>query len=221
MSERQSAATGMSENRHKAVSERIWANSTQTNEKRSKRTISPAVRSSSNYSGAQLPKYDTRTVTAAHVRRTVPPRTTRYAIGGVLVGLGVAIIYLGTGIIAGASTFLESTLSYASTRPRFQWSKYVASRDWRVVFTLGIVGGAAVYRIVFHGDIWTMDVQWWRLLGGGILVGVGTRLGKGCTSGHGVCGVGSASSTSIVNVATFVVVAVGTAQLVQAVGVSP
>jgi hypothetical protein len=95
----------------------------------------------------------TRTVTAAHVRRTVPHGTTRYAIGGVLVGLEVAIIYLGTGIIAGASTFLKSTLSYASNRPRFQRSKYVASRDWRVVFTLGIVGGAAVYRVALHGGI--------------------------------------------------------------------
>ena len=49
-----------------------------------------------------------------------------------------------------------------------------------------------------------------------ILVGVGTRLGKGCTSGHGVCGVGSLSNTSFVNVATFLAFAIGTAQLVAA-----
>ncbi|WP_458207593.1 YeeE/YedE family protein [Haladaptatus sp. NG-SE-30] len=150
-----------------------------------------------------------------------PNGITRYAIGGLLIGLGAAVIYLGTGIIAGASTFLESTLSYVSDIPRFQRPQYIASRDWRVVFTLGIVGGAAIYQAVFHGEIWTTDVQWWRLLGGGILVGVGTRIGKGCTSGHGVCGVGSASSTSIANVATFMAVAIGTAQLVQALGVTP
>jgi hypothetical protein len=142
-----------------------------------------------------------------------------YALGGLLVGLGAAVIYLGTGIIAGASTFLESTLSYVSDQPRFQ--QYRASRDWRVVFTLGIVGGAAVYALLFQGGTWTTDVQHWRLLGGGILVGVGTRLGKGCTSGHGVCGVGSASVTSLVNVATFLSVAIGTALLVQALGVQP
>ncbi|WP_458187258.1 YeeE/YedE family protein [Haladaptatus sp. NG-WS-4] len=150
-----------------------------------------------------------------------PEGIARYAIGGVLIGLGAAVIYLGTGIIAGASTFLESTLSYVSNIPRFKQPKYIASRDWRVVFTLGIVGGAAIYQAVFHGEIWTTDVQWWRLLGGGILVGVGTRIGKGCTSGHGVCGVGSASSTSIANVAMFMAVAIGTAQLVQALGVTP
>jgi len=145
----------------------------------------------------------------------------QYAVGGVLVGLGVAIIYLGTGIIAGASTFLESTLSYVSDLPRFSQPKYLASRDWRVLFTVGIVLGGAVYALLVQHGAWTTDVQWWRLLGGGLLVGVGTRLGKGCTSGHGVCGVGSLSETSLVNVATFVLVAIVTAHLLQAVGVAP
>lgn len=144
-----------------------------------------------------------------------------YLLGGLLVGLGAAVIYLATGIIAGASTFLESSLSYISDVPRFNRFKYVQSRDWRLVFTAGIISGAAVYAILFQGEVWTTEVQWWRLLGGGFLVGVGTRLGKGCTSGHGVCGVGSLSNTSLVNVATFLAIAIGTAQLVQAVGVVP
>ena len=159
--------------------------------------------------------------TALAFETLFPHGIARYAVGGLFVGLGVAVIYLGTGIIAGASTFLESTLSYVSDAPRFNRRKYVASRDWRVVFTLGIVAGAAVYALALGGGFWTTEVQWWRLLGGGFLVGVGTRLGKGCTSGHGVCGVGSASRTSLANVATFVAVAVGTAQLVAALGVSP
>lgn len=144
-----------------------------------------------------------------------------YLVGGLLVGLGASVIYLSTGIIAGASTFLESTLSYVSSAERFNRFKYVNSRGWRLVFTTGIVSGAAIYVLVSGGGVWTTDVQWWRLLGGGILVGVGTRLGKGCTSGHGVCGVGSLSNTSLVNVATFLVFAIGTAQLVQALGVAP
>jgi uncharacterized membrane protein YedE/YeeE len=143
----------------------------------------------------------------------------RYAIGGLLVGLGVAVIYLGTGISAGASTFLESTLSYVSGRSRFQ--RYVASRDWRLVFTLGIVLGAGVYAVVYQGSAWVTDIQPWRLLAGGVFVGIGTRVGKGCTSGHGICGVGSASKTSIAGVVTFLAVAVLTAQLVAALGVSP
>ncbi|MFB6178310.1 MAG: YeeE/YedE family protein [Halorientalis sp.] len=150
-----------------------------------------------------------------------PNGIARYAIGGALIGSGVAFIYLTTGIIAGASTFLESTLSYVSDVPRFNRGSYVVSRDWRVLFTVGIVLGAAVYAVLWQGGAWTTDVQWWRLLGGGFLVGIGTRLGKGCTSGHGVCGVGSMSPTSLVNVATFMAVAIGTAQLVAALGVSP
>jgi hypothetical protein len=150
-----------------------------------------------------------------------PNGVSHYAVGGLLVGLGVVVLYLGTGVIAGASTFLESTLSYVSGVPRFNRGKYVRSRDWRVVFTVGIVGGAAVYALTVGGGAWTTAVQPWRLFAGGVLVGVGTRLGKGCTSGHGVCGVGSVSRTSLVNVATFVTLAVATAFVVSALGVSP
>jgi uncharacterized protein len=170
-----------------------------------------------------------------------PAGISRYAVGGLLVGLGAVVIYLGTGIPAGASTFLESTLSYVSGQSRFQ--RYRSSRDWRIVFTLGIVAGAAIYALTFQSGlvssglyqpgttgelrevggftIWLTDVQPWRLFLGGILVGIGTRIGKGCTSGHGVCGVGSASKTSIVGVITFLAVAIGTAQIVMALGVSP
>ncbi len=170
-----------------------------------------------------------------------PNGISRYAVGGLLVGLGALVVYAGTGIAAGASTFLESTLSYVSGQSRFQ--RYVASRDWRVVFTLGIVLGGLVFATTVQSGLvatslytpgttgelyevggvtlWSTTVQPWRLFLGGILVGIGTRLGKGCTSGHGVCGVGSASRTSIVGVVTFLVVAIGTAQLVAALGVSP
>jgi uncharacterized membrane protein YedE/YeeE len=170
-----------------------------------------------------------------------PNGISRYAVGGLLVGLGVLVIYAGTGIAAGASTFLESTLSYASDQSRFQ--RYVASRDWRVVFTLGIVLGATVFAATVQSGLitttlyepgatgslydvggvtlWSTGVQPWRLFLGGILVGIGTRIGKGCTSGHGVCGVGSASRTSLVGVVTFLLVAIATAQIVAGLGVSP
>ncbi|WP_226013417.1 YeeE/YedE family protein [Halomicrobium salinisoli] len=170
-----------------------------------------------------------------------PSGISRYAVGGLLVGLGTVLIYVGTGIPAGASTFLESTLSYVSDQSRFQ--QYVGSRDWRLVFTAGIVlGGLAFAATVQSGlittslyepgttgqlyevagvTLWQTDVQPWRLFVGGVLVGIGTRIGKGCTSGHGVCGVGSASKTSIVGVLTFLTVAIGTAQIVAALGVSP
>lgn len=142
-----------------------------------------------------------------------------YAIGGALIGIGIAVIYLGTGIITGASTTLESTLSYFSKLNQFR--VYLSSRDWRLVFTLGLIGGAALYAILFQSQLWMTEVEWWRLLVGGVLVGFGTRLGRGCTSGHGVCGVGSLSLASIVNVITFVLIAIGVAQLISALGVTP
>ena len=179
----------------------------------------------------------------ALITELFPVGISHYLIGGILIGLGVVAIYLGTGIIAGASTFLETTLSYVSNRERFQQTRFVTSRDWRVVFTLGIVAGAAVYALTFQSGlitsawqpgahtgelrdvggvtIWVTEVAWWRLLGGGVLIGIGTRLGKGCTSGHGVCGVGSLSETSIVNVATFMAFAIGTALVVAELGVQP
>lgn len=150
------------------------------------------------------------------------PRGIRqYAIGGVLIGLGVSTIYLGTAITPGASTFFESTLSYVSNIPRFNRQKFLVSRDWRIVFTLSMVAGAAVYAFLFQQGIWTTDVQWWRLLVGGVLVGIGTRIGKGCTSGHGINGLASLSRTSFVNVVTFMAVAIGVALLMQTLGVTP
>ncbi|MFW6321003.1 MAG: YeeE/YedE family protein [Halohasta sp.] len=156
---------------------------------------------------------------AGTVETLFPNGISRYAIGGLLVGLGTVVIYLGTGITAGASTFLESTLSYVSDRSRFQ--QYRSSRDWRVVFTASIIAGAAVYALIYQDGIWLTEVAPWRLFVGGILVGVGTRIGKGCTSGHGICGVGSVSRTSLVGVVTFLIVAIITANIVAALGVTP
>ena len=183
----------------------------------------------------------TELIGLATVDALFPEGISRYAVGGLFVGLGAVVIYLGTAIPAGASTFLESTLSYVSDRSRFQ--QYRGSRDWRIVFTLGIVLGASIYALTFQSGaltsslytpgttgqlrefgpvtLWLTEVQPWRLFLGGIFVGIGTRIGKGCTSGHGVCGVGSASKTSIVGVVTFILVAIVTAQLVMAAGVTP
>jgi uncharacterized membrane protein YedE/YeeE len=156
---------------------------------------------------------------AGAIETLFPNGISRYAIGGLLVGLGTVVIYFGTGITAGASTFLESTLSYVSDRSRFQ--QYRSSRDWRIVFTASIIAGAAIYALLFQGGVWLTEVAPWRLFIGGILVGIGTRIGKGCTSGHGICGVGSVSRTSLVGVVTFLVVAIITANIVAALGVTP
>lgn len=143
----------------------------------------------------------------------------QYILGGVFIGLGVSLIYVLTGIVPGSSTFLESTLTYVSGATQFV--QYESTRSWRNVFTLGMISGGAVYVLVVTGEIWTTDVQWYRLLAGGFLVGVGTRVGKGCTTGHGICGVASRSPTSIANVLVFMGVGILTATLVSALGVTP
>jgi hypothetical protein len=155
------------------------------------------------------------------VAELFPRGIAQYAIGGVLIGLGVSTIYLGTAIAPGASTFFESTLSYVSDVSQFNSERYRRSRDWRIVFTVSIVAGAGVYALLYQPGDWVTDVQPWRLLLGGVLVGIGTRLGKGCTSGHGISGLASLSRASFANVATFLAVAIGTALLMGAMGVSP
>jgi uncharacterized membrane protein YedE/YeeE len=145
----------------------------------------------------------------------------RYLVGGLFIGFGVVLIYATTSHAPGASSFLESTLSYLTTNAYFQQSSFLETRQWRFAFTLGIVSGAITYLVFFMDGIWTTDVQLWRLFLGGILVGIGTRLGKGCTSGHGICGIGSRSPTSIINVALFLFIATCFAQLVFAMGIRP
>ena len=143
----------------------------------------------------------------------------QYVIGGAFIGIGVSLIYLLTGIVPGSSTFLESTLTYVSSVERF--AQYESSRAWRNVFTLGMISGGALYAIFVVGAVWTTEVQWYRLLAGGFLVGVGTRVGKGCTTGHGICGIASRAPASIANVLVFLGVGILTATLVSVAGVTP
>lgn len=89
------------------------------------------------------------------------------------------------------------------------------------MFALSTVAGTAPYVVLFGDGWWISDVQLWRFAAGGMLVGVGTRIGKGCAFGHGACGVGPRSRTSLVNAATFMLVATGVAQLLSVLGVPP
>lgn len=148
-----------------------------------------------------------------------PNGITSYALGGLMIGAGILTIYILSAKIPGASTFLESTLSYISDRERLQ--KYTESRGWRITFSLAIVTGAFIHTLFFRDGFWTTDVSAVRLFIGGILVGIGTRLGKGCTSGHGVNGIGSLSKASIAGVVTFLTTAILTGHLVSALGVIP
>ena len=145
-----------------------------------------------------------------------------YIIGGIVIGLGVGLIYMFTGTHATQSSFFSTTISYFSKIPYFQQKAYRESRGWRNIFAMSVVIGAFIYTITLSPTgFFTTSVQVWRLVVGGLLVGFGTRLSRGCTSGHGISGLASLSTTSAYAVATFLAVGIVTALLVQALGVTP
>lgn len=126
-------------------------------------------------------------------------------MGGALIGVSAALLLLMNGRIAGISGIAGDLLA-------------APGRDtaWRVLFLLGLLAGPALYR-VGAGD-WPavqIDASWPALIVGGLLVGFGTRLGSGCTSGHGVCGLARLSPRSIAAVATFMATAIATVFLVR------
>ena len=145
-----------------------------------------------------------------------------YLIGGVIIGVAVSLVYLLTGLHATQSSFLTTTLSWFSKRKHFQKEINLKERNWRLTLAIGLVLGALLYTLTLSTDgFWTTTVQLWRLVLGGLLVGFGTRLSSGCTSGHGISGLASLSMTSLYAVVVFMGVAVITANLVQIIGVAP
>ncbi len=151
-----------------------------------------------------------------------PTGVASYLYGGLLIGAGVALIYLTTGIVAGASGFFSSTLSWFSARPCFRLPRLLGDRTWRAVFSAGLVAGAIAFTMTVRGgELFVTAVQPWRLALGGFLVGLGTRLSRGCTSGHGICGLSSWSRASLLAVITFMGVAIAVALGVERAGVLP
>jgi len=145
-----------------------------------------------------------------------------YIIGGIIIGIGVSLVYLTTGLHATQSSFLTTTLSWFSKRFHFQKERNIKERNWRVVLATGLIIGALIQTLTLSPTgFWTTSVQLWRLFLGGLLVGFGTRLSGGCTSGHGISGLASRSKASLYAVLVFMGVAIVTANIVQLLGISP
>lgn len=113
-------------------------------------------------------------------------------IGGALIGLAAAIFILFNGRIAGISGILGGLL-----RPNG------SGVMWRVAFLAGLVGAPLLYRSFFVLPETSIDASNVLLIAAGVLVGIGTRYGSGCTSGHGVCGLSRFSLRSLVATITF------------------
>ena len=137
-----------------------------------------------------------------------------YLLGGAFVGTGTALLFVLTGRIGGMSTVLSSTWSFMLQRPFFQQARFVSSRAWRLVYAAGLILGALLWWQGFaDGATQATRVPVWQLLLGGFFVGYGARLGNGCTSGHGICGLGSLQWPSLLAVLTFMATAFVTANL--------
>jgi hypothetical protein len=145
-----------------------------------------------------------------------------YLIGGALIGVGVSLIYIATGLHATQSSFFTTTLSWFSKRKHFQKERNLQERSWRLFLAIGLIIGALIHTLTLSPTgFWMTSVQIWRLALGGLLVGFGTRLSGGCTSGHGMSGLASLSLTSLSAVVVFIGVAIVTANIVQFIGVLP
>lgn len=137
-----------------------------------------------------------------------------YLAGGLCIGAGVSLLFLVTGRIGGMSTVFSSSWSYVLSHPFFAQPSLRRSRGWRLVYALGLVLGAALWRVSLGSPALPIAQPAWQLLIGGFLVGYGARLGQGCTSGHGICGLASLQLPSLKAVLTFMGTAFLTAGLV-------
>ena len=142
-----------------------------------------------------------------------------YLAGGICIGLAVSLIFVFTGQVAGMSSVFSSTWSWFSRLAYFQQPRMVNSRVWRLYLAVGLIGGAALYWFGFGPGIpWHTAVPYWQLGVGGFIAGFGARLGNGCTSGHGICGMASLNVPSFLSVMTFLSVAILVANLVAVYG---
>ena len=106
--------------------------------------------------------------------------------GGLLIGLAAAMFVLFNGRIAGISGILGGLLRPAP-----------GELGWRIAFLLGLVAAPIVYTLAAPLPAMRIDAGTGTLIAAGLLVGIGTRYGAGCTSGHGVCGLARGSARSL------------------------
>lgn len=128
-------------------------------------------------------------------------------LGGILIGLGTALLLLGTGRIAGVSGIAGGVINGTA-----------ADRQWRLAFLIGLVVAPLLYTLLAAASIFgatatastpiTIEAGFVQLAVSGLLVGIGTGLASGCTSGHGVCGVARLSPRSLLATALFMSTAI-------------
>ena len=124
--------------------------------------------------------------------------------GGVLIGAAAGALILISGRIAGVSGILGGL-----------FERDAHDRDWRLAFLLGMVAASLGWGWFAQGPEARIDASYPIVVLAGALVGVGTRLGSGCTSGHGVCGLSRLSIRSLAATVTFMAIGMVTVYLVR------
>ncbi|WP_274012043.1 YeeE/YedE family protein [Vibrio parahaemolyticus] len=117
--------------------------------------------------------------------------------GGILLGISATILLLVNGKIAGISGIMNGIMSPKK-----------GDYSWRLLFSVGMIAGGLISVLMLGVAVpSTANLSLGMVIAAGLLVGIGTRLGNGCTSGHGICGMGRLSKRSIVATCVFMAVA--------------
>ncbi len=132
------------------------------------------------------------------------------AVGGVLIGLAAALLWILNGRVAGITGIVGELLA-----------RVPGETGWRVTFIAGLVGGGALVHRLHPAALSLPRGGTGTLIVAGLLVGFGTRLGNGCTSGHGLCGVSRLSPRSLAATVVFMLVGMATVIVVRQVGGVP
>ncbi len=119
--------------------------------------------------------------------------------GGFLIGVSALLLMWLLGRVAGICGIAYGVMSRASTGD-FSLNEMA----WRILFLLGLIAGAFLFHLVSQVDAPSVSLGRMELVIGGLLVGLGTKLGSGCTSGHGVVGLGRLSLRSLAATITFI-----------------
>ena len=125
-------------------------------------------------------------------------------LGGILIGISAALLLAFNGRIAGISGILYNVLFNPLSG---------SERGWRMAFLVGLIGGG--YLMLPVGFELRQGYSPILLIISGLAVGIGTRIGNGCTSGHGVCGIGLVAGRSMVATATFMVSGIITVSILR------
>jgi len=130
-------------------------------------------------------------------------------IGGLIIGVAVVLFFITTGRLAGISGIVSSTLE--KNENKFS----------NLLFIIGLVLGPLVFIFFSQNDVvFKMTSSIPLIIVGGLLVGVGTKIGRGCTSGHGICGISRFSMRSILATIIFMILAMITVFFLQLLEIS-